>query len=128
MATVGTPASRKPIDGQTAPSAANGLVSCGTGAGAVGAQDQCDRAGVNEDLLRRIRGEFIEMPGLRLTFRQAQRLWGLDARTCESVLARLVGTKFLTVEGQMSSRDSEAGGSRDPSARVANAPLRGARR
>ena len=38
-----------------------------------------------EDILRRIRGEYLEMPGLRLTSVQAQRLWGLDARTCASV-------------------------------------------
>ena len=29
-------------------------------------------------MLRRIQGEFREMPGLRLTCRQAQRLWNLD--------------------------------------------------
>lgn len=47
------------------------------------------------DLLARVRGEYLEMPGLRLTLRQAQRLWGLDSSTCRDVLADLVGTGFL---------------------------------
>ena len=48
-----------------------------------------------EQLLRRIQGEFREMPGLRLTCRQAQRLWNLDALVCESILAALVDVRFL---------------------------------
>jgi hypothetical protein len=34
------------------------------------------------DVLRRVQGEYIEMPGLRLTIAQAQRLWGLDRAVC----------------------------------------------
>jgi hypothetical protein len=54
-----------------------------------------------EHVLQRIRGEFLEMPGLRLTIAQAQRLWHLDALVCESLLAALVDTQFLvrTVDG-----------------------------
>ena len=48
-----------------------------------------------EQMLRRIQGEFTEMPGLRLTCRQAQRLWNLDALVCESLLAALVDVHFL---------------------------------
>ena len=49
-----------------------------------------------------VRGEFQEMPGLHLTKPQAQRLWGLDATTCESLLESLVAAKFLkrTPHGQ----------------------------
>jgi hypothetical protein len=43
----------------------------------------------------RIRGEFNEMPGLRLTPKQAARLWGLDPTACDEVLDRLVATSFL---------------------------------
>jgi hypothetical protein len=50
---------------------------------------------VSEQLLHRIRSEFDEMPGLQLTARQAQRLWGLDADTCHHVLTSLLDTKFL---------------------------------
>ena len=42
-----------------------------------------------EALVQRVRGEFREMPGLRLTFAQACRLWQLDAATCGVVLDRL---------------------------------------
>jgi hypothetical protein len=48
-----------------------------------------------EDLLRRIQGEYIEMPGLRLTIAQAQRLWGLDRAECDAVVGALVDAKFL---------------------------------
>jgi hypothetical protein len=49
-----------------------------------------------EDVLQRIQGEFVEMPGLRLTAPQAQRLWGLERDVCLSVLGTLVDAKFLT--------------------------------
>jgi hypothetical protein len=53
-----------------------------------------------EDLIRRVQGEYLEMPGLRLTTAQAQRLWGLDRAACDAVLSALVDAKFL-----FSSRD-----------------------
>lgn len=46
-------------------------------------------------ILERVRGEFNEMPGLRLTPEQAARLWGLEPRTCGEVLTRLVAASFL---------------------------------
>lgn len=49
----------------------------------------------DDDLLQRIRGEFMEMPGLRLTTQQAQRLWALDDATCRRALTRLVESGFL---------------------------------
>ena len=48
-----------------------------------------------EQLLSRIQSEFREMPGLRLTSRQAQRLWNLDQLVCEALLAALVDVRFL---------------------------------
>jgi hypothetical protein len=48
-----------------------------------------------EHLLRRICGEFREMPGLRLTIAQAMRLWGLDREICERAVEALVGQSFL---------------------------------
>ena len=48
-----------------------------------------------DDVLRRVQGEFNEMPGLRLTAPQAQRLWGLDRAACDSLLGALVDAKFL---------------------------------
>jgi hypothetical protein len=46
-------------------------------------------------LVARIRGEYREMPGLRLTFVQACRLWQLDTGTCEAVLHTLLTEGFL---------------------------------
>jgi len=48
-----------------------------------------------DEMLRRVRGEFLEMPGLRLTEAQARRLWGLDEAACGAVLGRLLDAKFL---------------------------------
>ena len=50
---------------------------------------------MDEQLLRRIRGEFTEMPGLLLTVAQAKRLWHLDERTCVAALTALVESHFL---------------------------------
>ncbi len=49
----------------------------------------------NELLVRRIRAEFLEMPGLCLTIEQAQRLWSLEPRTCEAMLKSLIDSRFL---------------------------------
>jgi hypothetical protein len=46
-------------------------------------------------LLAIVRGEYLEMPGLRLTRQQAQRLWSLDADTCETLLTTLEAAQFL---------------------------------
>lgn len=48
-----------------------------------------------EDVLLRVRGEFLEMPGLRLTEPQARRLWNLDAASCQALLGALIDAKFL---------------------------------
>jgi len=52
-------------------------------------------ANPDERLLTRIRGEFREMPGMRLTEDQAMRLWALDRATCHQALGTLVATHYL---------------------------------
>jgi hypothetical protein len=47
-------------------------------------------------LLQRIQGEFLEMPGLRLTAAQGRRLWGLDRDVCDALLEALVDARFLS--------------------------------
>jgi hypothetical protein len=49
----------------------------------------------NERLVRRIRAEFLEMPGLCLTLEQAQRLWCLEPHACEALLNTLIDSRFL---------------------------------
>jgi hypothetical protein len=46
-------------------------------------------------VVRRVRGEFLEMPGLRLTLPQASRLWGLETPACEAVIEALIQSAFL---------------------------------
>lgn len=48
-----------------------------------------------DEMLRRICGEYLEMPGLRLQCAQAQRLWGMDEQTCTELLDFLVEQRFL---------------------------------
>jgi hypothetical protein len=50
---------------------------------------------MGESLLHRARGEFLEMPGLRLTPAQAARLWAVDARTSQWILDVLERAGFL---------------------------------
>ena len=49
-----------------------------------------------DEVLQRIQGEFVEMPGLRLTPAQAQRLWGLERDVCDALMGALVDAKFLS--------------------------------
>jgi hypothetical protein len=64
-----------------------------------------------QDVVRRVRGEFLEMPGLRLTPQQARRLWLLDERACEAVLGALVKARFLarTRDGAFILQDGSGG-------------------
>ena len=48
-----------------------------------------------DDLLHRAEAEYREMPGLSLTARQAERLWGLDCATCGVVLTTLTERRIL---------------------------------
>lgn len=43
----------------------------------------------------RVRGEFVEMPGLELTLPQAVRLWTLGTDDCRFVIDALVDAGFL---------------------------------
>src|SRR5688572_22216597 len=46
-------------------------------------------------LIHRIQSEYREMPGLRVTPAQAERLWGLEAQACIAALQYLVDAQFL---------------------------------
>jgi hypothetical protein len=52
------------------------------------------------DLSARIRGEYREMPGLRLTLSQASRLWNVDRDLCIRALESLTQTGFLYRSGE----------------------------
>jgi hypothetical protein len=44
----------------------------------------------------RIRSEFLEMPGLRFTVEQVQRLCGVEGIACQTILDELVETNVLS--------------------------------
>ena len=58
-------------------------------------------------LLRRIRAEFDELPGMRLTFKQAARLMGVDDLACSLALDGLIRAGYLTKHGQVYLRASD---------------------
>lgn len=49
----------------------------------------------DELLMRRIYGEYLEMPGLQLTSGQARRLFGLAEQLCEPLLDHMVHRGLL---------------------------------
>jgi hypothetical protein len=50
-----------------------------------------------QDVLNRLRAEYLEMPGLVLKPEQVQRLCGLERAVCQTILDALVEDKFLRV-------------------------------
>ena len=54
------------------------------------------------EVLQRVRAEFLEMPGLRLTRAQARQLWALDEAVCDAILTALVDARFLVHSGNVS--------------------------
>jgi hypothetical protein len=85
-------------------------------------------AGVTEGILRRIYGEFVEMPGMQLTARQAGRLWDLDERTCDAALSALVDAEFLLRTSEGTYRRRTDGAVAFPSTRMLQATPRSSHR
>ena len=52
-----------------------------------------------DDVVHRLRAEFLEMPGLRLSSAQVQRLCGIERTLCQTMLDTLVTARFLCVKG-----------------------------
>jgi response regulator of citrate/malate metabolism len=52
---------------------------------------------LQQQALNRIRAEFEEMPDMKLTIEQIQRLCGVNRSLCEAALESLVQTQFLSV-------------------------------
>ncbi|HEV8601364.1 MAG TPA: hypothetical protein VGQ87_02075 [Patescibacteria group bacterium] len=59
------------------------------------AKEDDEKMSNHVELIRRVKGEFFEMPGLRLTEPQARRLWGMQPDICTAVLNALVQQQFL---------------------------------
>ena len=54
---------------------------------------------IDANLLVRVFGEYVEMPGLQLTVPQASRLWNVNLSLSAQVLDRLVDAAFLRRSG-----------------------------
>ena len=74
-------------------------------------------------LVIRIRAEYLEMPGLRLTLEQARRLCGVERALCQVVLDALVDERFLSVKVD-GAYARVTDGADDPHPRPARADLR----
>ena len=55
---------------------------------------------VEPDLQMRVRAEFREMPGLKLTLLQASRLFSIEPVSCERILGALVDAGHLETDGK----------------------------
>lgn len=49
-----------------------------------------------DEVVGRLRAEYLEMPGMRLTYVQVQRLCGIEHLLCQRVLDALVADRFLS--------------------------------
>jgi len=68
-----------------------------------------------QQALERIRAEFQEMPGMKLTLEQVERLSGVDRSVCQQVLDALVSAKFLALRSDGSyARAQDGSASRRP--------------
>ena len=72
--------------------------------------------------LERLRSEFLEMPGLRLTAEQLHRFCGVERSDCASALDALVQEQFLIVKDGRYGRSGDGA----PRLRPAKADVRGA--
>jgi len=52
---------------------------------------------VPKDIVERVRSEYLEMPGMRLTPPQLQRLLGIGPSLCDALLESMVQSRFLAV-------------------------------
>jgi hypothetical protein len=78
-----------------------------------------------QQAFERIHAEYLEMPGMRLTPEQVQRLCGVDSSVCRLVLDDLLRAKFLRVGSDGSyARATEGGASKLRTAKAEWAPSR----
>ena len=72
--------------------------------------------------LERLRAEFLEMPGLRLTAEQVHRLCGVERAACASALDALVEERFLCAKPDGTYMRTSDGHARRRPAKAAVAP------
>jgi hypothetical protein len=63
----------------------------------------------SEQVAELIRMEYVELPGLKLTFWQTQRLWNPPEDLCRQALTVLTQSRFLTHGGRRVRASPDAG-------------------
>lgn len=58
-------------------------------------RDRQTRAMTHEQAVRRVRSDYLELPGLTLSLQQAARLWSLRSEAAMAVLEELTDGGFL---------------------------------
>ena len=53
---------------------------------------------LDQRLIQRIWAEYMEMPGMKLTLEQVQRLCGIEPAVCKALLDSLVQAEFLSLK------------------------------
>ena len=75
---------------------------------------------LDQRVLQRVRAEYLEMPGMKLTIEQIQRLCGIEPRICKPVLDALVKVSFLRLNPDGTYvRSTEGSASLPPPAKAA---------
>jgi hypothetical protein len=78
---------------------------------------------LDQRVLERLRAEYLEMPGMKLTIEQIQRLCGIEPRACRLVLDALVKASFLRLNSDGTYvRLTEGSGSLQRTAKAALQP------
>jgi hypothetical protein len=70
-------------------------IGCKPNANSAGADDAREGHLAVHRAIERVRAEYLEMPGLRLTSAQVERLCGIEQTICNAVLDALVDARFL---------------------------------
>ena len=65
-------------------------------AGSLGSDFPAMNTLLDQRLIQRIWAEYLEMPGMKLTMEQVQRLCGIEAPVCKAMLDSLVQAQFLS--------------------------------
>ena len=77
---------------------------------------------IDQQVLERLRAEYLEMPGMKLTIEQVQRLCGIEPTMCKRVLDALVRASFLCLKSDGTYLRLSEGSS--PRPRLAKAALK----
>ncbi len=77
---------------------------------------------LQEPVLRRAYNHYVEIPGLRLTRAQARRLWGVDEKSCDTIIDQLIALRLIEPDDQGRLRQTLEAAAAAPKLRMAKVP------